>query len=134
MIQLDESTDVFNYSQLICFVYKEKKVEEEFLFCQPLPKTTTAKDIFKLVKKIFIKHNLDIKMIGSVCSGGAPAMLGNRYGFATMLKAKIPELKVAHCLLQRQALAFKTLTTCLKDTLNSCVKIVNYIRGHALNH
>ena len=53
LIQLDESTDVSNCSQLICFVcyIKEKKVEEEFLFCQPLPRTTTAKDIFKLVKE-----------------------------------------------------------------------------------
>ena len=33
-IQLDESTDVSNCSQLICFVHyiKEKKVKEEFLF------------------------------------------------------------------------------------------------------
>ena len=54
-IQLDESTDVSNCSQLICFVryIKEKKVEEEFLFCQTLPRTTTAKNIFKLVKRIF---------------------------------------------------------------------------------
>ena len=108
-IQLDESTDVSNCSQLICFVcyIKEKKVEEEFLFCQPLPRTTTAKDIFKLVKEFFIKHNLDIKVIGSVCSDGAPAMLGNRSGFAAMLKEEISELKITHCLLHRQALAFK---------------------------
>ena len=73
-------------------------------------------------------------MIGSVFSDGAPAMLGNRSGFVAMLKEEIPDLKITHCLLHRQALAFKTLPTCLKDTLNSCVKIVNYIRGHALNH
>ena len=135
-IQLDESTDVSNCSQLICFVryIKKKKVEEEFLFCQPLPRTTTAKNILKLVKEFLIKHNLDIKVIGSVCSDGAPAMLGNRSGFAAMLKEGIPELKITHCLLHRQALGFKTLPTCLKDTLNSCVKIVNYIRGRALNH
>ena len=66
VIQLDKSTDVSHYSQLICFVcyIKEKKVEEEFLFCQPLPKTTTTKDGFKLVKEFFIKHSLDTKMIG----------------------------------------------------------------------
>ena len=68
-------------------------------------------------------------MIGSVCSDGAPAMLGNRSGFAAMLKEEISELKITHCLLHRQALAFKTLPTCLKDTLNSCVKIVNYQRS-----
>ena len=58
----------------------------------------------------------------------------NRSDFAAMLKEEIPELKITHCLFHRQALAFKTLPTCLKDTLNSCMKIVNYIRGRALNH
>ena len=37
-LQLDQSTHISNYSQLICFVcyIKEKKVGEEFLFCEPL--------------------------------------------------------------------------------------------------
>ena len=104
------------------------------MFCELVPRTTTAKDVFKLVKEFFIKHNLDIKVVGSVCSDGAPAMLGNRSGFAALLKSEISELKVIHCLLHRQAFAFKTLPTCLKNTFNSCVKIVNYIRGRALNH
>ena len=73
-------------------------------------------------------------MIGYICTDGAPAMLGNRSGFAAMLKKEIPELKVTRCLLHRQALAFITLLPYLKDALNSCVKIVNYIRGRALNH
>ena len=58
-------------------------------------------------------------MIGSVCTDGAPAMLCNRSGFAAMLKKKIPELKVTHCLLHQLALAFKILPLCLKDALKS---------------
>ena len=73
-------------------------------------------------------------MIGSICTDGTPAMLGNRSGFFTMLKKQIPELKVTHCLLHQQALAFKTLPLFLKDVLNSCVEIVNFNRGFALNH
>ena len=134
-LQLDESPDVSNYSQLICFVCfcKELKVEEEFLFCELLPRTT-AKDVFKLVKRFFNKHNLDLKMTTSICTDGAAVMLSNHSGFATMLKKKIPKLKVTHCLVHRQALTFKTLPPCLKNALNSCVKIENYIRGCVLNH
>ena len=100
LLQLDNSTDVFNNSQLICFVcyIKEKKVEEELLFCEPLTRTVTAKDVFKLVKGFSNKHNLDLKMIGSICTDGALAMLGNHSGFAAMLKKEIPELKATHCL------------------------------------
>ena len=72
-------------------------------------------------------------MLGSICTDGAPAMLGNRSGFAAMLKKEISELKVTHCLLHRQALTFKTQPPYLKDALNSCVKLVNYIRSRAVN-
>ena len=73
-------------------------------------------------------------MIGSICPDGASAMLSNCSGFAAMLKKKIVELKVIYCLLHRQAIAFKTLLRYLKNSLNFSVKIVNYIRGRALNH
>ena len=135
MFQLNDSTDVSNYSQLICFVryVKEKKVKKQFLFCKPLPRTIAAKDVFELVKEFFNKHNLYLKIIGSICTDGAPAMLGNRSGFAAMLKKEIPQLKVTHCLLHRQALAFKTQRLYLKNALKSSMKIVNYIRSRALN-
>ena len=73
-------------------------------------------------------------MIASIRTDGAPAMLGNRSGCTAMLRKEIPELKVTHCLLHGQAHAFKTLPSCLKDALKSCVKIVKNIRGRALNH
>ena len=69
-LQLDGFINVSNYSQLICFVLyiKEKKVEEECLFGEPLPRTTIAKDVFTQVKGFFNKHNLDLKKIGSICT------------------------------------------------------------------
>ena len=54
-IQLDETTDVSNCSQLLVFaryVY-QKEVKEKFLFCQPLELTTKAVDILKAVKDFF---------------------------------------------------------------------------------
>ena len=73
-------------------------------------------------------------MIGSICTDSDEAMLGNCSGFATMLKKEIPKLKVTQCLFHQQALAFRTRPAYLKDVLNSCVKIMNYIRGCALNN
>ncbi|CAB4061018.1 unnamed protein product [Lepeophtheirus salmonis] len=72
--------------------------------------------------------------ISSICSDGAPAMLGNRSGFAALMRKEIPDLNITYCYLYRQALAAKTLPTGLKKTLEICVKIVNIIRGRALNH
>ena len=33
------------------------------------------------VSRIFSKHDLDMQVIGSVCTDGAPAMLGNKSVF-----------------------------------------------------
>ena len=48
----NESTDVSQCSQLLFFVrYAHcEKIKEEFLFCEPLLKTTKAIDVFNMVK------------------------------------------------------------------------------------
>ena len=58
ILQLDESTDVSLCSQLLVFVryVKEKKVVEEFLWCEPLKTTTKAVDVFNIVKEFFLNH------------------------------------------------------------------------------
>ena len=61
-------------------------------------------------------------------------MLSNCSGFVAMLKKRDTQVESTHCLLHRKALTFKILPPCLKDALNSCLKIVNYIRVRALNH
>ena len=61
-LQLDETTDVDNFSQLIALVtyVHDSAIMEDFLFCEILKKTTKAKDIFQCVKNFFAKHDLDI--------------------------------------------------------------------------
>ena len=106
---------------------------EEFLFCEPLKTTTKAVDVFNIVKELFLNHeSLDI--VGSLCTDGAPAMLGNKFGFAFLVKREISHITVTHCMLHRHALAAKSLPEKLKNVLSTVVSAVNYIRGKALNH
>ena len=135
-MQLDESTDVAKCCQLLAIVRyaKGETVCENFLFCKPLQKTTTALDIFNMVKEFFFKHELDMSLIGSICTDGAPAMLGNRSGFAALLKQKLPTLKVTHCMIHRQALTSKRMPKSLKDVFDTCVWIVNNIRKNETSH
>ena len=87
-LQLDESTDVENCSQLIVLVryVHDGSIKEDFLFCEDLQRTTKAKDIFQCVRNFFAKHDLDMQVIGSVCTDSAPTMLGNKYVFFCFVK------------------------------------------------
>uniref|UniRef100_UPI00358F06DC protein FAM200C-like n=1 Tax=Myxine glutinosa TaxID=7769 RepID=UPI00358F06DC len=135
-LQVDETTDVSNCCQLLGVVryIKDKEVEENFLFCQSLKATTQAVDVLNMIKEFFTKHQLNLNMIGSICTDGAPVMLGNRSGFAALIRKEIPDVKITHCFLQRHALVAKALPPNLRKTLDVCVKIVNMIRGRVLNH
>jgi len=63
-IQLDESTDVANISQLLVYsrYVHDKSIEEEFMFCQPLLTTTSAVDVIQLVDQYFERTGLMWKM------------------------------------------------------------------------
>ena len=84
-LQLDESTVVSYCSQPVCYVRyaNGNEIKEEFLFREPLLETAKASNVFQKVNNFFVKQNFDWKKkIGSICTDGAPAMLGNKSGFA----------------------------------------------------
>lgn len=137
-IQLDESTDVSQCAQLLAYVryVHPEAIKEEFLFCETLSETTKAADILQIVNNFFTEHDFEWKRnIGSLCTDGAPAMLGKTSGFATSVKKEAPQVIVTHCFLHRRhALASKTLPLTLQEILSTSVKAVNLIRARALNH
>ena len=78
------------------------------------------------------KHNLDIQVIGYVCTDSAPTILGNK-SFFFFVKTGYSALAVTHCFLHRHALALETLPLKLKNFVDNSVKAINWIRGRALN-
>lgn len=135
-LQLDESTDIANQSQLIAFVRyeKEKKAKEKFLFCELLTTTTTAEEVKKLVDYFLEKNGLSWMQFQHICTDGAPAMIGVRTGFVTLVKSNWPHISNSHCSLHRCALASKTMPPELMSVLDSVISSINFIRGRAKNH
>ena len=78
---------------------------EKFLFCEPLKTTTKAVDVYNIVKEFFLNHKMSFDMVGSLCTDGAPAMLTNKSGFASLVKKEIPHITVIHWMLHCHALA-----------------------------
>ncbi|XP_067940181.1 protein FAM200B-like [Watersipora subatra] len=59
-------------------------------------------------------------------------MLGCRAGFAQLVKEKNPLGVSTHCFIHRQVLAAKTLAKGVQEHLSSVIKVVNFIKGSAL--
>ena len=59
-LQLDESTDISNLSQLLVYVryVADERINEKFLFCQPLETTLKAVDVFQMLIDFFDKTEL----------------------------------------------------------------------------
>ena len=55
-------------------------IKEEFLFCEGLQTTTKAADVSLLLDQI------EWEKVGSVHTDGAPVMIGDRSGFAALVK------------------------------------------------
>ena len=133
-IQLDESVDVVNLSQLIVFVQyvHDQSIKENLLFCCPLEITSQAANVMQLVDAFFEKK-LDWGKLVHACTDGAPAILGARSGFVKLLKQKNPKVVTLHCIIHREALASRTMTQPLKEALEAAIGLVNFVKMSALN-
>ena len=135
LIQLDESTNVASCSQLMVFVkyVHLNSFKEELLFCSRLEKTTKAVDVFEKVSSFFESENLLWENLCGCCTDGAPAMLGTKSGFQAYVKKQNPNTKGVHCMIHRHPLASKTLPPPLREVLDQTVRMVNFVKGGALN-
>ncbi|XP_068200629.1 protein FAM200C-like [Palaemon carinicauda] len=111
------------------------EIEEEMLLCSPLELRTRGIDVFNKVDACFKKPRVDLKWIDciAVSVDGAPAMLGHINGFVALAKQQNPDILVIHCMILHQALVVKNLEPEVDAVLNDVVKIVNFVKGHALN-
>ncbi|XP_072391924.1 zinc finger BED domain-containing protein 5-like [Diabrotica undecimpunctata] len=135
-IQLDESTDVTNYAQLMVYVryiHENKTIKKDYLFCEPLSTRTTADEIFNKLDEFFTENGLDWMNCVGFCSDGARAMIGRFGGVDTKVKSVAKNCTFMHCSIYRQALAVKRMPEQFKNVLQDAIKVVNFIKSRALN-
>ncbi|XP_050523088.1 protein FAM200A-like [Daktulosphaira vitifoliae] len=133
-LQFDEFTDVSDCAQFEVFVRFEANdsIMEEILFCKALPANTSGQCLHDMFLESTCDYDIDWKKCIAICSDGAKAMTGKNSGLIAKLKSIMPNVSWTHCFLHRQALASKVVHSDLNDVLKEVIKIVNSIKGKAL--
>jgi hypothetical protein len=88
-LQLDESTDVGDVSQLVVFirmVFSDGNIKEELLKTVPLHGKTRGEDIFQSFYASLLEMNVPIHKLVSIATGGAPAMTSGNVGLIGLCK------------------------------------------------
>uniref|UniRef100_A0AAR2KEL9 DUF4371 domain-containing protein n=1 Tax=Pygocentrus nattereri TaxID=42514 RepID=A0AAR2KEL9_PYGNA len=116
-IQLDESTDIANLSNLLAF---------------PLPTKTTAEANFDVLNAFIVSNGIEWSKCVGVSTDGATAMMGQRNGVIARMKAVVLLATSVPCSLHREALAAKRVSRDLKIVLDEAVKIANFIKARPL--
>ena len=106
-------------------------IREEYLFCEELPKGTTGQEIFRLTIEFFTALGIDWNNCLNVCTNGASAMVGEAKGFAASVKRQNPVIEITNCCIHQEALTVKVLPMKLSETMNDCIRIVNFIKARA---
>ena len=134
-LQLDESTDISNLSQLLVYVryVADERINEEFLFCQPLETTSKAVDVFQMLIDFFDKSELSWSKLVGASTDGAPAMIGANSGLIFLVKQKSPAIQGTRCMIHKAALVLKTIPKRLHEHMSVVITVVNYVKSSALN-
>ena len=124
-----------NEALLLAYVrfIMDQEIHEELLFARTLTKDTKGESIFKVLEDFFIEKAIPLSNIISVATDGAPAMVGRYRGFVNLMKQNVPGVFAIHCVIHRQHLVAKNLSSRLHESLEFVIKAVKRIRGSALN-
>ena len=134
-LQLDESTDVVDTSQMAIFVrmaFSDFTIKEDLLKFIPLKGHTTGLELFSHLKNLISSEKIPISKMVGLTTDGAPAMVGCDKGFVALCHKdeSFPQFLSYHCIIHQQALCGNFLN--LNNVMKLVVKIVNKIRAQAL--
>ncbi|XP_034287159.2 zinc finger BED domain-containing protein 5-like [Pantherophis guttatus] len=135
-MQLDKSTIADNNALLMAYVRyfdENNTLREERLFAINLITDTRGLSIFNTVKSYFTKNNIPLNNIVACATDGAPLMIGRYCGFVAYLKEEVPNVLCIHCVVHRQHLVGKHLSTSLHSSLTIIIRAINKIKSNAKN-
>uniref|UniRef100_A0A3P8VP17 Uncharacterized protein n=1 Tax=Cynoglossus semilaevis TaxID=244447 RepID=A0A3P8VP17_CYNSE len=135
-LALDESTDVSHMSQfsVIARYAAGDTLREESLAVLPIKGSTRGEDLFKSFMAFAQEKNLPMDKLISVCTDGAPCMVGKNKGFVALLREHEKRAILNfRCILHQEALCAQMCDGQLSEVMSLVIRVVNFIVARALN-
>ena len=129
-IGLDESIDINSNLGLaaVARYCSNSEVHEELCRLKPMYGTTKEKDILDIFIKNLEEREIDITKMFLVATDGAPAMMGQRLRFVTIIEQKTGHLFMkSHCIIHQENLCAKISNSALNDVMSTVPKIASVL-------
>jgi hypothetical protein len=135
-LEIDKTTDVTNYANLMCYVRYayDKNIHDDILFCRTFPTRTTGEEIFLTLDSYMRDKRIQWEKCVGFCSDGARALTGRHSGVVSEVKEVAPDMNWVHCFIHMEALPTKGMPPEFKTALGSAIKLVNVIKAQLLNN
>lgn len=133
-LQLDEVTDSNKDAHLICYVrfLDDSTIVEDLLFCKPINVSGKAQDLFQILDKFVTENNLDWEKCIGLCTDGARSMSGQYGGLQALIRSRAPYAMWTHCIIHREVLASKAVSSEFNLVMERIIDVVNYIKTRPL--
>lgn len=133
-LQFDEATDSNKDCLFIAYVRFDmtNSLCEDLLFCKYVRDRATAEELFKMLDCFLTENGLKWENCIGVCSDGAQTMAGMRKGLRALIKKASPNAKWTHCVIHREALASRHLSSELSEVMTDIVGVVNFMKTRPL--
>jgi len=135
-LALDESRDVSHLSQftVIARYIAGDILREESLAVLPMKGTTRGEDLFRSFMKFAKEKNLPMDKLISVCTDGAPCMVGKNKGFVALLhEYENRPILSFHRILHQEALCAQLCGKQFGAVMDVVISVVNFIVARASN-
>uniref|UniRef100_A0A3Q3QYD0 HAT C-terminal dimerisation domain-containing protein n=1 Tax=Monopterus albus TaxID=43700 RepID=A0A3Q3QYD0_MONAL len=129
-LALDESTDLSHLSQFsVSARYAAgDTLHEESLAVLPIKRSTRGEDLFKSFTEFAKEKHLPMDKLISVCTDGAPCMVGKNRGFVGLLREhENRSILSFHCILHQEALCAQMCGEQLGEVMSLVIQVVNFI-------
>ncbi|CAN7944126.1 unnamed protein product, partial [Ixodes hexagonus] len=117
---------------IVSAMLDEGTVHEDFLFCKKIAARTTAEELFEICDSYIKASGMRWSDCIGICTDGARAMSGRHEGLQALVKREAPGAVWTHCMVHREELSSKDLSTELHSVMSVVIGTVNHVKMRPL--